>query len=131
MRRSAGLLIAVLAVMLAAACGAAGAHPTAAGNPAAARNAPSHSGGASGVPASGLAAAGSASPAASASPVAPASPATTSPPPPPVTHRTLMPGMRGADVKALQRRLAALKYYPGPADGRFGADTQEAVWAFE
>jgi hypothetical protein len=39
--------------------------------------------------------------------------------------------MSGADVRALQHRLAALKYYPGPADGRFGADTVEAVWAFQ
>jgi hypothetical protein len=42
----------------------------------------------------------------------------------------LQPGMSGAEVKALQRRLAALKYYPGAIDGRFGADTLEAVWAF-
>ena len=45
--------------------------------------------------------------------------------------RTLAPGMRGADVKALQQRLAALKYYPGPADGQFGSATEEAVWAFQ
>jgi len=31
----------------------------------------------------------------------------------------------------LQRRLAALKYYPGRVDGRFGSDTLEAVWAFQ
>jgi len=43
----------------------------------------------------------------------------------------LQPGMSGAAVKALQRRLAALKYYPGSIDGRFGAYTLEAVWAFE
>ena len=45
--------------------------------------------------------------------------------------RTLKYGMSGSDVKALQRRLAALKYYPGPADGKFGAYTLEAVWAFQ
>jgi lipoprotein-anchoring transpeptidase ErfK/SrfK len=45
--------------------------------------------------------------------------------------RTLAPGMSGADVKALQKRLAALKYYPGPLDGQFGSDTEEAVWAFQ
>jgi len=39
--------------------------------------------------------------------------------------------MRGADVKALQQRLAALKYYPGGADGVFGSNTLEAVWAFQ
>jgi hypothetical protein len=41
--------------------------------------------------------------------------------------RTLKEGMKGADVKALQQRLAALKYYPGAADGTFGANTLEAV----
>ena len=45
--------------------------------------------------------------------------------------RALQPGMSGAAVKALQRRLAALKYYPGSIDGQFGANTLEAVWAFE
>ena len=39
---------------------------------------------------------------------------------PPRTARALQPGMSGAAVKALQRRLAALKYYPGSIDGRFG-----------
>ena len=45
--------------------------------------------------------------------------------------RMLRYGMRGADVKALQLRLAALKYYPGAADGIFGNYTLEAVWAFQ
>ena len=45
--------------------------------------------------------------------------------------RTLREGMTGPDVKALQSRLAALKYYPGPIDGAFGTDTLEAVWAFQ
>jgi len=40
-------------------------------------------------------------------------------------------GMRGAAVRKLQARLAALKYYPGLVDGRFGLDTLEAVWAFK
>jgi peptidoglycan hydrolase-like protein with peptidoglycan-binding domain len=44
---------------------------------------------------------------------------------------TLRVGMQGLAVKTLQRRLAALKYYPGPIDGLFGTDTQEAVWAFQ
>jgi len=39
--------------------------------------------------------------------------------------------MSGPAVAGLQQRLAALKYYPGPADGRFGTDTLEAVWAFQ
>jgi peptidoglycan hydrolase-like protein with peptidoglycan-binding domain len=45
--------------------------------------------------------------------------------------RNLREGMTGPDVKALQSRLAALKYYPGPIDGAFGSDTLEAVWAFQ
>jgi len=64
--------------------------------------------------------------AASASPWAPA--ARTAPA---VAARALQPGMSGAEVKALQRRLAALKYYPGSIDGQFGTSTLEAVWAFE
>ncbi len=45
--------------------------------------------------------------------------------------RVLRPGMSDSAVKTLQRRLAALKYYPGSIDGRFGANTLEAVWAFQ
>jgi peptidoglycan hydrolase-like protein with peptidoglycan-binding domain len=45
--------------------------------------------------------------------------------------RDLAPGMTGADVKALQERLSALKYYPGTIDGQFGPDTQAALWAFQ
>ncbi len=49
----------------------------------------------------------------------------------PKPKRQLGYGLRGSDVQALQRRLAALKYYPGAANGEFGADTLEAVWAFQ
>ena len=49
----------------------------------------------------------------------------------PGPDRQLRYGMRGRDVRALQRRLAALKYYPGAANGQFGANTLEAVWAFQ
>ncbi len=45
--------------------------------------------------------------------------------------RNLREGMKGADVKALQQRLAALRYDPGPIDGQFGSDALEAVWAFQ
>ncbi len=45
--------------------------------------------------------------------------------------RVLKYGVKGGDVKSLQERLAALKYYPGTADGIFGADTLEALWAFQ
>ena len=56
-----------------------------------------------------------------------ASPSPTASAPPLVLRR----GMRGRAVRLLQRRLAALKYYPGRVDGRFGKDTLEAVWAFQ
>jgi peptidoglycan hydrolase-like protein with peptidoglycan-binding domain len=49
----------------------------------------------------------------------------------PATARTLQFGMHGSSVRALQRRLAALKYYPGSIDGNFGTSTLEAVWAFQ
>jgi peptidoglycan hydrolase-like protein with peptidoglycan-binding domain len=49
----------------------------------------------------------------------------------PAVAQTLQVGMHGLPVKGLQRRLAALKYYPGPIDGNFGTDTLEAVWAFQ
>jgi peptidoglycan hydrolase-like protein with peptidoglycan-binding domain len=55
-----------------------------------------------------------------------AAPAAYTPP-----KRNLAEGMTGADVKALQQRLSALKYYPGPVDGQFGADTLAAIWAFQ
>jgi peptidoglycan hydrolase-like protein with peptidoglycan-binding domain len=87
-----------------------------------------------GVAAAGLTIAGalaSVAPAATAAaraPVTSAAPATTGPA---VPKRTLKYGMSGSDVKSLQERLAALKYYPGTADGQFGVDTLEAVWAFQ
>ena len=43
----------------------------------------------------------------------------------------LREGMQGLSTRELQRKLAALDYYPGPIDGQFGIDTLEAVWAFE
>ena len=46
------------------------------------------------------------------------------------TSKTLTFGMHGSAVKALQRRLTYLHYYAGKADGSFGWDTMEAVWAF-
>jgi peptidoglycan hydrolase-like protein with peptidoglycan-binding domain len=47
------------------------------------------------------------------------------------TGQVLREGMDGLSTRELQRKLAALHYYPGPIDGQFGADTQEAVWAFQ
>jgi lipoprotein-anchoring transpeptidase ErfK/SrfK len=82
---------------------------------------------ASAVPAAlpGTASAATEAPAATARAVA-AQAASYTPP-----KRMLRYGMSGSDVRALQQRLAALKYYPGPADGRFGQDTLAAVWAFQ
>src|ERR1035441_5583598 len=54
-----------------------------------------------------------------------------SPSAPAAATRTLQAGMKGSAVKTLQRRLAALKYYPGSIDGQFGTSTLEAVWAFQ
>jgi len=69
--------------------------------------------------------AGTAAPAAQAVTASVTAPAYTPP------ARTLAPGMKGADVKALQERLAALKYYPGAIDSEFGGNTQAALWAFQ
>ena len=49
----------------------------------------------------------------------------------PAAAHTLQLGMKGSAVKTLQRRLAALKYYPGSIDGNFSTNTLEAVWAFQ
>ncbi|HUC56760.1 MAG TPA: L,D-transpeptidase family protein [Streptosporangiaceae bacterium] len=47
------------------------------------------------------------------------------------TEETLRFGMHGSAVRALQKRLNFLHYYAGKADGKFGWDTMEAVWAFK
>jgi hypothetical protein len=47
------------------------------------------------------------------------------------TRETLTFGMHNSAVKALQKRLNTLHYYAGKADGVFGWDTMEAVWAFK
>lgn len=83
--------------------------------------------------ATGMLAVGAALPA-GASPAAPAAPAAAvraAAPAYSAPTRSLHVGMKGSDVKALQERLAALKYYPGSADGQFGTNTEEAVWAFQ
>ena len=88
--------------------------------------------------ATGTAGTASAAPAAFAKPAAPAvltaktvtasvaAPAAYTPP-----KRNLAPGMKGADVKALQQRLSSLRYYLGKVDSQFGGDTQAALWAFQ
>jgi peptidoglycan hydrolase-like protein with peptidoglycan-binding domain len=40
-------------------------------------------------------------------------------------------GDKGAAVKSVQKRLNQLGYYAGPADGEYGQDLAEAVWAFK
>ncbi|MDR0482364.1 MAG: L,D-transpeptidase family protein [Cellulomonadaceae bacterium] len=45
--------------------------------------------------------------------------------------RTLTVGMKGADVKAMQKRLSALHFYVPKASGTYDANTQQAVWAFQ
>jgi len=52
----------------------------------------------------------------------------------PVSHEfesTVRRGSTGPDVKALQARLQALGFNPGPIDGIFGAGTDAAVRAFQ
>ncbi|GAA1586559.1 hypothetical protein GCM10009678_81370 [Actinomadura kijaniata] len=64
----------------------------------------------------------------------PDTPTTTRPAPAPTpapVRRTLKPGAKGEDVRALQRRLRELRYDPGKADGRYGPSTRMAVWAFQ
>jgi N-acetylmuramoyl-L-alanine amidase len=48
-----------------------------------------------------------------------------------VYGRTLRVGDTGADVRALQERLAALHYFVGAVDGSYGYDTMQAVVAFQ
>jgi Putative peptidoglycan binding domain/L,D-transpeptidase catalytic domain len=64
--------------------------------------------------------------AASAAPSAPATRAGMT-----AARSTLQADMSRSAVRRVQRRLAALKYYPGPIDGRLGTDTLEAMWAFQ
>ena len=51
----------------------------------------------------------------------------------PKTHLAATIGIRstGPDVTSVQQRLTDLKFAPGPIDGQFGSNTQQAVWAFE
>ena len=46
-------------------------------------------------------------------------------------QRALRSGMKGRDVRALQRRLKRLHYDVGPVTGEFGYDTLHAVVAFQ
>ncbi len=44
---------------------------------------------------------------------------------------TLVDGLAGDDVRAVQDRLKALGFDPGPIDGRYGELTRAAIRAFE
>ncbi len=44
---------------------------------------------------------------------------------------TLLPGMRGEDVKALQRKLNSLGYWNGAAEGTYSELTSQAVMAYQ
>ncbi|MGH9182982.1 MAG: L,D-transpeptidase family protein, partial [Acidimicrobiales bacterium] len=76
-----------------------------------------------------------------AAPVTTDAPTTLAPPtaPPETTTTTearpdpggLARGAEGVEVAALQRRLAELRFDPGPVDGVFGTATTYAVWAFQ
>ena len=57
-----------------------------------------------------------------------ASPAVASYVPP---SHDLFYGDTGAAVRSVQRRLIQLHYYPGPVDGVYGPDMEQAVWAFK
>jgi peptidoglycan hydrolase-like protein with peptidoglycan-binding domain len=48
---------------------------------------------------------------------------------PPTTN--LYYGDRGPAVRSVQRRLNQLGYYAGAADGQYGQNLEEAVWAFK
>jgi lipoprotein-anchoring transpeptidase ErfK/SrfK len=45
--------------------------------------------------------------------------------------QNLVFGDSGAAVASVQTRLAQLGYYPGPVDGKYSTDLEEAVWAFK
>jgi len=66
-----------------------------------------------------------------AAPSAPAAPSVPARATSAAAGQVLQLGASGLSTRELQRRLAALKYYPGPIDGDFGIDTLEAVWAFQ
>jgi len=48
-----------------------------------------------------------------------------------LTNGTIQPGMTGPDVRLVQQRLIDLGFDPGPVDGAYGLQSQQAVWAFK
>ncbi|MGW4940415.1 L,D-transpeptidase family protein [Actinoplanes sp. NPDC004185] len=85
------------------------------------------------VPASPPATAPSSAAPASTAPAGPATPSTSSSPKPtaPPKPQKLKTGVKGARVVALQQRLTDLGYWNGKADGTFGGQTQQAVYALQ
>ncbi len=49
----------------------------------------------------------------------------------PDTYRYLQMGSSGSDVRKLQQRLSDLGYYTGQVNGRFGEETERAVYEFQ
>lgn len=72
---------------------------------------------------------------ATTAPIPPGATTTTTAPPgpptPPPSTTLLQLGASGAEVVGLQRQLAALGYWLGPADGTFGFLTEQAVTALQ
>ena len=58
-------------------------------------------------------------------------PTATPSPTPVIPSRTLRSGDTGTDVRTLQKRLKALKYYRGTVDGKMEKDTVKALKAFQ
>ncbi len=75
----------------------------------------------------GLAIAGHVSRAAHSAPNAEIALATAYVPPP----ENLKLGDHGPAVRSVQKRLNQLGYYAGPANGQYGTDLEQAVWAFK
>lgn len=65
------------------------------------------------------------------SPTPTPSPAPTPSPTPEIPSRTLKSGDTGSDVKILQKRLKALKYYVGTIDGKMDQETVKALKKFQ
>lgn len=72
-------------------------------------------------------------PATTAAPAPTSAPTTTAAPAPglPTERGDLAGGSLGLRTQAVQRALHDLRYDPGPADGRFGLKTSEALWAWQ
>jgi peptidoglycan hydrolase-like protein with peptidoglycan-binding domain len=86
---------------------------------------------ASSAPASSDTASGTASPSTIAAPPTPPVPTKSEPPASPAAPAMLKRGAKGAEVTALQQKLNDLGYWAGDANGTFGDQTQQAVYALQ